>query len=276
MSIRRLVLTMLLFIGFCAPLLSQVKGRIALSSAPQSLPAHTVGKDQVLCGPQVPNESMVVGKKLELANVFVLLANLKPDSLPPATVRLDIAKCSFKPHAIALLRGDSLMIRNTDPAAHHSRGYLYPLRPGWNQSVTKEIFGKESTTVFNIAFPSKGAADIEKLDAPGLLEIRSEDGHDWMKAYVLISPHRFFAVSNAKGEFTLEGLPAGQYDMILWHETLGVKRQLLEVPAGKGTELLVTWEDGAQPGTAAEDSLTTAAADSVSAVAAPDSMAGKQ
>jgi hypothetical protein len=231
----------------------QIKGKVTLARLPVPASPHAVTKNQSLCGVQIPNETLIVGKKLELQNAVVFLANIKPDSLPPVEAELRISKCAFRPHVLALLAGDRLVIENQDATLQHSRGYLHKFREGWDRLVTKDIFHDGGESVFNFAFPAKGTAEMETLREPGLLEIRSEIGYDWMKAYVLVMPHRFYALTDAKGEFELEKVPPGQFDLILWHETLGVKRRLVEVAPGKGTELLITWEIDS-PEAAASDS----------------------
>ncbi|MCG3156950.1 MAG: hypothetical protein DKINENOH_03575 [bacterium] len=233
----------------------QIKGKVTLAGLPALAAGRPATKNPALCGSMIVDESLVVGKKLELKNAVVFLANVRPDSLPPAEVTLEISKCVLRPHVAALLAGDRLVIENRDATLHHSRGYLRKFRPGWQGVVTQDIFEDQATSVFNFASPTAGAVAADTLRQPGLLEIRSEIGYDWMRACVLVLPHRFFTISNEKGEFSLERVPAGQYDLVLWHERLGVKRQLVEVVRGKKTELAIVWEISA-PVAAPGDSLS--------------------
>jgi hypothetical protein len=140
------------------------------------------------------------------------------------------------------LTGDTLLLRNQDAVSHDARGELHAFRAGWDRSVTRDLFQMDSETAFNFVFPASDATAIAVCDRPGLVRVHSKSGHDWMQAYILVVPHRAFAVSDEKGEFTLPVLPRGKYDLILWHEQLGVKRQLLELAGGKTMELLIAWE----------------------------------
>jgi hypothetical protein len=47
------------------------------------------------------------------------------------------------------------------------------------------------------------------------------DFHPWMKAYIFVMDHPYFAVTNAKGEYSIKGLPAGKYTLTAWHEEIG-------------------------------------------------------
>lgn len=219
-----------------------LKGRIALTSLPVPLPAYSAGKNAGACAAQMPNTSLSVGKKLELENVVVFLANIKPEKFPAAAVTIDMVNCLYKPRVTALLQGDTLVLRSADAKVHHARGYLHEFAPAWDRLVTKDLLRKDSSETFNFAFREKNNSAWEVLNTPGLLEVRSELGEEWLRSYVFVMPHRYFAVTSASGEFAFSALPPGKYDMILWHETLGVKRQLVEVSANAKNELLLTWE----------------------------------
>jgi hypothetical protein len=62
-----------------------------------------------------------------------------------------------------------------------------------------------------------------------------------MSGYVLVMPYRYFAVTDVEGNFELPALPAGRCELVMWHETLGAKRQVIEAKAGDRTELLIKW-----------------------------------
>ena len=219
------------------------KGKITLSRMPILLAPHQTAKNQAACGTHIPNEALIVGKQHELANVLVFIANLAPEAdLPHAIIPLDMQNCAFRPHVLAVAQGDTLWLRNQDPILHDARGAFSSFRQGWDGRVTKDIFEKETQTAFNFVFPHAKAEALAILQYPGLIRLESTAGHDWMGAYIFVAPHRAFAVSNEKGEFTLPLLPNGKYDLVLWHEHLGVKRQLAEVTGGKTTELMIIWE----------------------------------
>ena len=61
------------------------------------------------------------------------------------------------------------------------------------------------------------------------------DIHTWMSSYHLILDHPFMAVTDAAGNFRIDGLPAGDYEFRVWHE----RADVLE----RGYEVTVTGED---------------------------------
>jgi hypothetical protein len=50
-----------------------------------------------------------------------------------------------------------------------------------------------------------------------------------MRAWVVVAEHPFYAVTNDQGEFMLDHVPAGEYTLQLWQESLGMATQDVSV-----------------------------------------------
>ena len=72
---------------------------------------------------------------------------------------------------------------------------------------------------FNRTQP-KGRAIPITFTKPEIIRIDC-DLHPWMRAWVVVAEHPFYAVTGASGEFALGSLPAGSYTLSVWQETLG-------------------------------------------------------
>lgn len=220
---------------------ARLKGVILYNRAVPALQPIAVSSQQAICGQSVPNETLVVHKKGGLQNVLVFLANIKPETLPPLDLDLETRACRFQPHVLALGVGSYLTIHNNDPMLHSVHAWLHGFIPGWDQTSTLDIFQETDEASFNFAFPNKGAVAVDTLNKPGLIRLRSDAGYEWMSGYILVMPHRYFAITDAEGKFQLPELPPERYDMVMWHETLGVKRQIVDVKTGDKNELLIKW-----------------------------------
>ncbi|MGH9555673.1 MAG: carboxypeptidase-like regulatory domain-containing protein, partial [Terriglobales bacterium] len=55
--------------------------------------------------------------------------------------------------------------------------------------------------------------------------------HPWMKMYVNVVKHGFFAVSGTDGKFEIKGLPPGDYTIAALHESLGEQTMKVTVAA---------------------------------------------
>lgn len=67
--------------------------------------------------------------------------------------------------------------------------------------------------------------------------------HGWMRAWVYVVPHPWFAVSDEKGAFRIAGIPPGKYTLLLTHPDSGQQeRREVKVEAGKTLDIAVEWE----------------------------------
>jgi hypothetical protein len=47
------------------------------------------------------------------------------------------------------------------------------------------------------------------------------DLHSWMKSWVVVAEHPFYAVTDPAGAFRIANVPPGKYKLRLWQEALG-------------------------------------------------------
>lgn len=172
-----------------------------------------VNKRQDFCGTAVPNQAVQLGRDGELRNVVVFLrgpglAGGSGSSLPPAT--LDNIGCRFVPHVQAVRVGGTLLLLNSDPILHDAHGRL------------------GGRTLFNDGLPTWRRVE-RQLGEIGVLEIVCELHHAWMRAYVVVTPNDYFAVSDAAGVFRIADVPTGAYELEFWHEKLGRMRRQVQV-----------------------------------------------
>lgn len=195
---------------------SELRGRVLLTEKPPAARTHKVTLDRFVCGDDQPDESVVVGKDGGLANVVVSIGDAPGDDgpKPPAPV-LDQEECRFVPHVVVAQVGQKLEMINSDAVLHSAHGKV----------------GEE--TRFNSAFPEKGKRRHVTLDEAGVIQVGCDAGHDWMRAYVHVFDHPYFAVTAKDGRFSLE-VPPGRYTLRIWHETLGTRRVPVEVGLGGG------------------------------------------
>jgi uncharacterized protein (DUF2141 family) len=65
--------------------------------------------------------------------------------------------------------------------------------------------------------------------------------HPWMRAYIGVVHHPFFAVTGDDGTFTIKNLPAGTYTLQAWHETYGTMDQQITVGANDSKTIDFTY-----------------------------------
>ena len=119
---------------------------------------------------------------------------------PKTPATLDQNGCHYKPHVMGVVAKQDITITNSDPTTHNIH-FTPKNNPDWNQQQ------------------SNGAAAMtHKLSVAEILVPVKCNQHPWMKAYVGVLKHPFFAVSSEDGSFTIKGVPPGKYTVVAWHE----------------------------------------------------------
>lgn len=162
-----------------------------------------------------------VNEKYQVAGVVVFLGDIragKPIKPPAEKAVIDQRTCTFFPHVQVLLVDQVFDIVNSDPVAH-------------NAHITQNMM-----TLFNPMQPRQGMRSEFKMDDVGPARIKC-DIHNWMRAYVYVLWHPYYAVTGSDGKFRLTGVPAGEYELVAWQEKLGERSMTVKVEAGKATTL---------------------------------------
>jgi plastocyanin len=164
------------------------------------------------------SEEVIVNPNGTLMNVFVYVkSGLPADKTyekPSTPVVIDQKGCQYHPHVFGMQAGQLMLIRNSDDTLHN----IHAL-PNNNDE-------------FNKGQPS-GSADFKRtFTKPDVMVHFKCDVHPWMSAYVGVLAHPFFSVTGADGTFTLKDLPAGEYEIVAWHEKYG--EQTAKVKVGDG------------------------------------------
>jgi plastocyanin len=165
----------------------------------------------------VASEVLVLGDGNSLGNVMVTVSGGLPEGgwpVPGEPAVLDQDGCRYKPHVLGLMAGQPLRILNSDGLLHNVHAL---------PKVNKQ---------FNLAMPGTVTESMQSFDkVEDTFEIKC-DVHPWMKSYVRVLDHPFYAVTGADGGFSLDGLPAGTYELEAWHERLGTRSGTATVDEG--------------------------------------------
>ena len=167
----------------------------------------------------VASDLLVLGDGNGLANVFVQIKNAPAGdhSAPSDSVVIDQKGCMYIPHVAGVMVGQDLKFRNSDGILHNVHGL-----PDANRE-------------FNIGMPPTLKEKNTSFSKPEPVFPVKCDVHPWMKSYVAVMTHPFFAVSDGNGGFTIDGLADGTYEVVAWHEKLGTQTGSATVSGGSAT-----------------------------------------
>jgi hypothetical protein len=174
--------------------------------------------------------SVVVNPNGTLANVFVhVIHGLPPGSryaAPADTMLVTQRGCQYHPRVLGVMVGQALAFRNDDVVPHRL-----------------EASGVKTRPLTRVQPPGRRSAHVFRN---GDVMVPLECGmHPWMRAYVGILPHPFFATTNRSGRFTIPRLPPGTYTLEAWHEGYG--RRIATVSVTDSTTTHVTFSFAATP-----------------------------
>jgi hypothetical protein len=89
---------------------------------------------------------------------------------------------------------------------------------------------------WNESQPPRAEHKYKQFDEPEVMFPVTCSVHPWMRSYIGVSPHPFFAVTSDDGTFTLKGVPPGTYTVEAVHEKFGKKEgKLTLAPSGTAT-----------------------------------------
>jgi plastocyanin len=181
-----------------------IKGHVRFTGPAPEQKTLPVTTDQYLCGKEKDAEDLVLSPDKGIRNAVVWLTSAPPGvkrETSSAPVSLDQKQCVFTPRVIVVPVGGTVEFLNSDRLLHNihsqSKG-----NPSFNRTQPK---GRTIPITFI-------KPEIVRIDC---------DLHPWMRAWVVVAEHPFYAVTGAGGEFALGNLPAGPYTLNVWQETLG-------------------------------------------------------
>jgi plastocyanin len=178
-----------------------VTGNIKLDgSAPRD--TTTITGDQPICG-RTPDAATVATAK-GVSNAIVWIAGIKSGKDLPVEKRAELSseKCALDPRVQAVVAGTTVNVFNDDRLIHT----LVFIRGAHDTLSTMTFFnGGELVASERLATKS------------GIVEVRCAL-HPWMRGYVAVFDHPYFAVTGNDGRFTIDSLAPGPHKLMVWHE----------------------------------------------------------
>ena len=194
-----------------------ISGKVSFTGtvpAPQKIKVAADPKCQSM-HPQGLEKQTVQVQDGGLAHVFVYVKNAPAGGAAPTEpVLLDQEGCQYDPHVIGVQTGQPIKIRNSDDTLHN----IHP-RPTIN-------------TEFNVGQPRKGMESVKTFDKQEIMIPVGCDVHPWMRSYISVVSHPYYAVTKDDGTYEIKGLPAGDYEVEAYHEKLKTQTQKVSVKDG--------------------------------------------
>jgi len=208
---------------------ASVKGTVKFDGPAPKLAKIDMSQDPI-CAKAHPTpattEDVVVGAGGGLDNVVVYISDglAAHDFQPPQQPAvLEQKGCQYKPHVLALEAHQKLDVVNSDETTHNIHPSPNNNRE-WNMTQPHGMPLEQTFAREEVAIPVKCNV------------------HPWMKGYIAVFKHPYFAVTDANGSFELKDLPPGTYTITAWQEKLGTQVQKVTVGASESKTLDFTFK----------------------------------
>lgn len=139
---------------------------------------------------------------------------------PHATI--DQKGDAFVPRVLVVPVGTTVDFPNSDPRLHN-------------------VYSTAPAKKFDLGMYGQGESKSVTFDAVGVVPLRC-NVHPKMEAYVVVHANPYAAVTDADGGYTITGVPAGSYDVRIWHERLAERTVPVTVRDGQVQALDVRLE----------------------------------
>ncbi len=123
----------------------------------------------------------------------------------------------FLPHVMAVQQGTTVEFLNSDNVQHN---------------VFWSAVGNDKKAGRNLGTWPKGEKRPFTFDTPGVVPLFC-NVHPEMEAYLVVTPTPYFAETDDNGNYKINDVPDGSYNLVVWHE--GAKGQTKSVTVSGDT-----------------------------------------
>jgi len=190
-----------------------ITGTVTLAGEAPAAKTLKVDEDQATCGhDDLPSEALMLSGN-SIQNAVVSITNIsKGKKFEGGTPSIDQKGCLFIPHVAMIPQGSSIELLNSDDVMHNLHS--------WSMK----------NTAFNEGVAAHGKIS-KTFEFPETVKVTC-DVHKWMTSWLIVQENPYYVLTDADGNYKLEGVPAGTYTVQAWQESLGKATQEVTVAAG--------------------------------------------
>lgn len=156
------------------------------------------------------------------AVIYIEKITGKTFSAPKDHAKMDQKNLKFHPHVLPILAGTTVDFQNNDDVLHN-------------------VFSPDACAdKMNLGTWPKGQTRSYTYKNPGCITVMLCNVHPEMEAYVLALETPYYAVSAVDGKYEIKDVPAGKYDLKIWHEKL--KAQIVSVTVPEKGDVTIDFE----------------------------------
>jgi plastocyanin len=207
----RLWLFSCFFALFLPATAGEITGKISitkgLTKPKVTLPAYQGRGPALPYGPAEHAEPASIADELGRVVVYIESDRMAP----PTPIRAEISQRNrgFVPEMAVITAGSTVSFPNMDLIFHN-------------------VFSLSKVKGFDLGRYPAGETRSIKFDKPGVVKVHCHL-HSNMAAVIVVVPSDWYARPESDGGFRMEGVPAGQYTAVAWHNSIGFSKKRIHV-----------------------------------------------
>ena len=159
-----------------------------------------------------------VSKNRGLKDTIIHLAKVdKGKPFPTKMQTFQIDRCRANDYVIGAKNGENIMVENTDPIQHEIA--TYEVRNIYPDLTSNRPVPPKSSQVRSVFARKDADHYIIKCNLHPFLQTT---------AYLVQNP--YYTVSDSEGNFSIENIPPGTYDVIAWHPFIAEQKSTITIP----------------------------------------------
>jgi plastocyanin len=148
----------------------------------------------------------------ERSRVVIYLEGPGPAAPKPAALPMQQLNRRFSPDLLIVPAGGAVSFPNMDPIFHN-------------------VFSLSKPKTFDLGSYDKGDSRTVTFTKPGVVYVYCHL-HPNMEAAIVVTPNRWYARSDASGQYRIPDVPPGHYTIVAWHKAAGFFRKPIVIEPG--------------------------------------------
>lgn len=146
-----------------------------------------------------------------------------------ADAEVEAKLCQFLPFVTVVGDKRQVTVFNRDPVPHDMQGSV-------NDHAVSEL------AFYRPSLQASGTTDVVKLGKGRNVFTMHCSLHPYMQNWGYAVDNPYYAITDAKGAFSIEDLPPGTYRIKAWHPILGIQERKLTVTSNETVSLDLSFE----------------------------------
>ena len=159
-----------------------------------------------------------VSQNRGLKDTIIHLANVeKGKPFSPKMQIFQIDRCRANRYVIGAKNGENILLENTDPIQHEIA--TYEVRNIYADQTSNRPLPEKSSQVRSVFVRKDAEEFIIKCNL-----------HPFLQTHAYLVQNPYYTVSDSEGNFSIENIPPGNYEVIAWHPYIPEQREMITIP----------------------------------------------